>query len=47
VDDGRAADVLYTLSGSETYRQLVIERGWSPVQFEEWLADSARRSSRR
>jgi len=43
VDDGRAADVLYTLSGSETYRQLVIERGWSPVQFEEWLADSARR----
>jgi AcrR family transcriptional regulator len=43
LDEGRAADVLYTLSGSETYRQLVVERGWSPAQFEEWLADSARR----
>ena len=43
LDDGQAADVLYTLSGSETYRQLVIERGWSAAQFEEWLADSARR----
>jgi hypothetical protein len=41
-DHGRAADVLYTLAGSETYRQLVIERGWRPDQFEEWLTDSVR-----
>lgn len=43
VDEARAADVLYALAGAETYRQLVIERGWHPDQFEEWLADSARR----
>jgi AcrR family transcriptional regulator len=43
VDEARAADVVYTLSGSETYRQLVVERGWPPAQFEEWLADSVRR----
>jgi len=41
-DHARAADVLYTLAGSETYRQLVIERGWRPNQFEEWLADAVR-----
>jgi hypothetical protein len=35
--------VLYTLTGSETFRQLVMERGWSPDRFEEWLADSIRR----
>lgn len=43
LDDARAADVLYVLSGSETYRQLVVERGWPSAQFEEWLADSIRR----
>jgi TetR/AcrR family transcriptional regulator, regulator of autoinduction and epiphytic fitness len=43
VDVAWATDVLYTMSGSETYRQLVFDRGWSPDQFEEWLAASARR----
>lgn len=43
LDDARAADVMHVLSGSETYRQLVVERGWPPAQFEEWLADSVRR----
>lgn len=38
-----AADFLYVLTGSESYRQFVLERGWSPAQFEEWLADSIRR----
>ena len=42
VDHGKATDVLYTLAGSETYRQLVIERGWRPDQFEEWLTDAVR-----
>jgi AcrR family transcriptional regulator len=43
LDEARAADVLYTLTGSETFRQLVMERCWSPDRFEEWLADSIRR----
>lgn len=43
LDEARAADVLYTLAGSETYRQLVLERGWLSNQFEEWLSDSIRR----
>lgn len=38
-----AADVLYVITGSETYRQLVVERGWSPARFEEWLRESIRR----
>src|SRR6202011_5175316 len=43
LDDARAADVLYVLAGSETYRQLVVELGCDPAWFEEWLAESARR----
>ena len=43
LDATQAADVLYMLTGSETFRQLVMERGWSPDRFEEWLADSIRR----
>ncbi len=43
LDETQAADVLYTLTGSETFRQLVLERGWSPDRFEAWLADSIRR----
>ncbi|HEY8863168.1 MAG TPA: helix-turn-helix domain-containing protein [Candidatus Dormibacteraeota bacterium] len=43
LDATHAADVLYTLTGSETFRQLVTDRGWSPDRFEEWLADSIRR----
>ena len=38
-----AADVLYVLTGSETYRQLLIERRWSGARYEEWLAESMRR----
>lgn len=43
LDGDRAADVLYVLLGSETYRQLVVERGWPPARYEAWLADSASR----
>jgi len=38
-----AAQFFFALSSIEIWERLVIERGWSPVQFEEWLADSARR----
>ncbi len=43
LDEARAADVLYVLTGSETFRELVLERGWSASHYEEWLADSIRR----
>jgi AcrR family transcriptional regulator len=38
LDDAGATDILYMLTGAETYRQLVLDRGWSPVRFETWLA---------
>jgi AcrR family transcriptional regulator len=43
LDATQAADVLYMLTGSETFWQLVKERGWSLDRFEDWLADSIRR----
>jgi AcrR family transcriptional regulator len=43
IQEAQAADVLYVLSGSETYRQFVFERGWSAAQFEEWLTVAIRR----
>ena len=32
-----AADSLYALAGTEVYRALVRERGWSPERYEQWL----------
>jgi AcrR family transcriptional regulator len=32
-----ARDVLWALTGRETYRLLVIERKWSPDRYERWL----------
>lgn len=34
-----AADELWALTGYELYRTLVVERGWTASQFEEWLTD--------
>lgn len=34
----RATDLLWMLDSAETYWMLVVERGWSPGQYEEWLA---------
>jgi AcrR family transcriptional regulator len=36
-----AADVLYALAGTEVYRALVVERGWSPEDYERWLFETA------
>ncbi|HEY1596219.1 MAG TPA: helix-turn-helix domain-containing protein [Thermoleophilaceae bacterium] len=36
----RATDVLWTLNHPDVYTLLVSERGWSPKQYEKWLADS-------
>lgn len=38
-----AADVLYALGSPETWRQLVVERGWSPARFEAWYAEAIER----
>ena len=32
-----ATDTLYALAGTETYRSLVLDRGWSPERYEQWL----------
>jgi len=32
-----AIDVFYALAGTDVYRALVRERGWSPAQYERWL----------
>ena len=34
----RAVDVYIALTLAEAYRTLVLERGWTPDEFEEWLA---------
>ncbi len=36
----RAADILWTLNHPNVYQLLVGERGWTPAQFERWLADA-------
>jgi AcrR family transcriptional regulator len=35
-----AADVLWTITSNETYGLLVLDRGWSPGQYERWLAET-------
>ena len=39
LDPERAADILYAVAGTAVYRSLVLERGWSATEYEEWLAD--------
>jgi AcrR family transcriptional regulator len=34
----RAREILWALTSGEIYRMLVIERGWSPSAYENWLA---------
>ena len=36
----RAADILWTLNHPGVYWLLVNERGWTPAQYEQWLADA-------
>jgi AcrR family transcriptional regulator len=43
VDVQTATDVLYTVGGRETFRQLVNERGWSPTRYEKWLVEAGKR----
>ena len=36
----QARDILWTLASHATYDQLVTQRGWSPEQYQTWLADA-------
>jgi hypothetical protein len=38
----QATDLLYTLMSPEVYRILTVERGWTDVQYEAWLARTLR-----
>ena len=35
-----ARDIFWMLTGGDVYRMLVRERGWSPQQYQNWLADA-------
>ena len=35
----KARDVLWTLTGRDIYRLLVIERGWTSDEYEKWLSE--------
>jgi len=35
-----ATDVLFAVGSPETYRLLVVDRGWSPERFERWYGDA-------
>jgi AcrR family transcriptional regulator len=39
MDASRALDIYLTLVLPEVYRSLVLDRGWSPAQYETWLGD--------
>lgn len=39
LDVAHATDILWTLNHPNLYRLLVTDRGWTPDQHEEWLAD--------
>lgn len=35
-----ARDIFWMLTGGDVYRMLVRQRGWSPQQYQDWLADT-------
>ncbi len=39
MDAARALDIYLTLVLPEVYRSLVLERGWTPAEYEAWLGD--------
>jgi AcrR family transcriptional regulator len=34
------ADIIWTMNGAEYYAQLVLDRGWTPTHFQQWLLDA-------
>jgi AcrR family transcriptional regulator len=43
LEPGAAADIVWVLNDPGLYRLLVQERGWTPEQFEAWLAETLQR----
>ena len=43
LDLATAADVLYAIGSPETYRHLVVDRGWTGPHFERWYAETLER----
>lgn len=43
MDLDTAADVLYAIGSPETYRLLVVDRGWSGPRFERWYRETLER----
>ncbi len=39
----RAADIVWTLNSTDVYLLLTSDRGWTPDEFEGWLADTWQR----
>jgi AcrR family transcriptional regulator len=39
LDVTRATDILWTLNHPVAYQLLVVERGWTPAEYEQWLGD--------
>jgi len=37
----RAADILWTINHPNTWQLLVVQRGWTPAQYEQWSGDAA------
>lgn len=44
LDPTEAADFVYLLMSPDTHRILTVERGWTPEQYEAWLARALRRT---
>lgn len=41
LDVERAADVLWLINNPNTWQLLVVQRGWTPDQYEQWSGDAA------
>jgi AcrR family transcriptional regulator len=41
LDLERATDILWTLNHPDIWQLLVVQRGWSPDDYEKWFADAA------
>ena len=41
LDVDRATDILWTLNHPDVWQLLVVQRGWTPGEYERWFADTA------
>ena len=41
LDISRATDILWTINHPNTWQLLVVDRGWTPPQYEQWTGDLA------